>query len=288
MKKKLVFIPFIFLVFIFIVNIFLVPTIGNKTVQASVYAYVYEPELLSFELKINQKFRSIAKVDDAFKGKTFARNVWGVMAYTMTSHGVEDWNCNQLFIGGEGAQDPPGIPDNLTWFFGKRLGNTDIGFTTIKKVDIVMDRNGDNIVPKILNLTFLILPENYQCFSEQYLGINNNYKNIKISLSNELNETTINMDNIELYESTGTMNVDFVNDVNPYSFTKLTNYTLSLSEDKKVIIINKNVFEQNKNYHVVVKDTVEDVNGLKLSNPMWINFTYKDSVTNPGFVNMDI
>jgi len=280
MKKNLVIIPLIVLSLLFF-QVQFVQALQIQNIEVVETEGIDQPIsiLQSFNLKFNDKYRPINKVGDQMNITMSIINVKDVVIDAKVNTQMVVWCCNKT--------------DDILWNFQKTFIEAEAGMSYINKIRYYDNTSaiGDN--EEILsNIKYLILPETYQCFndglSDKFLGINNNYKNIKISLSDPLDETTVNKNNIELYESADKINIDFISNTSTYSFNKLIDFRMTLSDDKKTITINKAVeFEPEKNYHVVIKDSVQDINGVKLSNPMWINFTYKDSQTNPGLVDVD-
>jgi len=280
MKKNLVIVPLIVLSLLFFqVQLVQALQIQNVEIVAEGGNDQPIPILQSFNLKFDGKYRPINKVGDQMNLTMNAKNVKDVVIDAKVNTQMAVWCCNKT--------------DDFLWNFQKIFVEAEVGMSYINKIRYYDNTSAIGEEEKVLsNIKYLILPETYQCFndglSDKFLGINNNYKNIKISLSDPLDETTVNKNNIELYESADKINIDFISNTSAYSFNKLIDFRMILSDDKKTITINRAVeFELGKNYHVVIREAVQDINGENLSNPMWINFAYKDSQDAPGLVDMD-
>jgi len=111
-------------------------------------------------------------------------------------------------------------------------------------------------------------------YSQNQLGINNSTNIVKISFSREADINTINNESVLLFETTGNMILDFsIN--NDYNLTQLTDYSIIISNDKKSMNLKYNLpYDENKQYHIIVKDSIKDLDGNNITNPMWINFQY--------------
>jgi len=159
------------------------------------------------------------------------------------------------------------------WVVQKNFISEDIGVWTINKVTAIDSL--DNIEEKSFsNYKFYVLPSNFSLYNSNPLGINNSTNTVKISFSREADINTINNESILLFETTGNMILDF-SISNDYNLKQLTDYSIVVSNDKKSMNLKYNLpYESNKQYHIIVKDSIKDLDGNSITNPMWINFQY--------------
>ena len=159
------------------------------------------------------------------------------------------------------------------WVVQKNFASEDIGVWTINKVTAIdsLDNMGEK---SFSNYKFYVLPSNFKLYSQNQLGINNSTNIVKISFSREADINTMNNESVLLFETTGNMILDFsIN--NDYNLTQLTDYSIIISNDKKSMNLKYNLpYDENKQYHIIVKDSIKDLDGNNITNPMWINFQY--------------
>jgi len=159
------------------------------------------------------------------------------------------------------------------WVVQKNFASEDIGVWTINKVTAI--DNLENIGEKSFsNYKFYVLPSNFKLYNSNPLGINNSINTIKISFSREADPSTISNESVLLFETTGNMILDFsVN--NDYNIKQLTDYSIVVSNDKKSMNLKYNLpYDENKQYHIIIKDLIKDLDSNSITNPMWINFQY--------------
>jgi len=163
---------------------------------------------------------------------------------------------------------------DMRWVIQKYFIADDIGTWTINRV--IANDDSDNTGEKSFsNFKFYVLPSNFKPYSQQPLSINNSLNTVKVSFSEEMDSNTINTESVLLFETTGMMSLTYNAIVNDYNIKQLTDCTIVVSEDKKSFTLKYNSpYEEDKQYHVIVKDNVKDLVGNSISNPMWVNFQY--------------
>jgi len=160
----------------------------------------------------------------------------------------------------------------LRWGFTKTFTDNDIGTWTLNKI-VASDGVGTTVERTFNDFTFHIFPSNYSYFNKEGLTINNNDDFVKISLSKEMDLATLTLDSVLLYESQ--LKCTFGNNYDPYDLKQITDYNLSISKDKKSFTLEySSPYLTSKMYHIIVKDTIKDLDGNILTTPKWINLKY--------------
>ena len=161
------------------------------------------------------------------------------------------------------------------WKFTRLFNDSDIGTWTLNKI-IATDISGISAERTFTDFTFHVFPSNYSYFSDQELIIERSDDFVKISLSEEVDPTTITTQSVLLYESQ--LNFGFGNNNVPYDLKQLTDYNITVSDDKKSFTVeNNSSYLTSKKYHIIIKDTLKDLGGNILTNPKWINLKYVDN-----------
>ena len=161
------------------------------------------------------------------------------------------------------------------WKITKTFSDSDIGSWTLNKI-VATDFAGITTERTFTDFTFHVFPSNYSYFSDQELIIERSDDFVKISLSEEVDPTTITTQSVLLYESQ--LNFGFGNNNVPYDLKQLTDYNITVSDDKKSFTVeNNSSYLTSKKYHIIIKDTLKDLGGNILTNPKWINLKYIDN-----------
>jgi len=164
------------------------------------------------------------------------------------------------------------------WEITRVFADGDIGTWKLDKI-IAYDTLGNACNKTFNDFKFYILPSKYEQFSNQILTINTDNDLIMVSFSKELDETTVNNQSILLYESNNLMSFPIIEMSDLiYNLKQLTDYNLTVSTDKKSFTVeNNSSYQSSKRYHIIIKDTLKDLEGNVLTNPKWINLKYVSS-----------
>lgn len=173
---------------------------------------------------------------------------------------------------------PNGISEDFTTTFDDTVGiaqlilaptDSEIGNWTISKI-IAEDLAGNKSEFVPAAMSFYILPSWYTLFKDTPLVITNNYNVIKTSFSEEIDPLSLNKDHVLLIESSvESASNDF------FAYKRLDDFEIKIAEDKRSFnLIRTNPYDSSKMYTLVIHDNVKDLQGNKISNPMFINFRY--------------
>jgi len=170
-------------------------------------------------------------------------------------------------------------------------------FSDIWNNEITVDEAGEWVIEKITaedntgniseldaqTLKILVLPDYYQLYNSNSIRLTDNHKIVKISFSKEMNSESFNSNSVQLIEASSQ---------HPQTYRFINDFKTTLSDDKKsLFVLRENPYIKNKEYTLVIHDSVMDLKGIKLSNPMYINLAYIESEVPPPptgvFVNLN-
>ena len=216
--------------------------------------------------------RFLGRGSDSFatSGESLKMQIW--VEYNSLSP-VESVSLE--FATPNGNETIDALNELVRWEFTKTFSDSDIGSWTLNKI-VATDFAGISTERTFTDFTFHIFPSNYSYFSDQELIIERSDDFVKISLSEEVDPTTITTQSVLLYESQ--LNFGFGNNNVPYDLKQLTDYNITVSDDKKSFTVeNNSSYLTSKKYHIIIKDTLKDLEGNILTNPKWINLKYVDN-----------
>lgn len=148
--------------------------------------------------------------------------------------------------------------------------NQDVGLWNIKKIRV--QDNSDNINERITEIEFIILPNNYKLYTDKVTKTTDTHKFIKVNFSKEMDVNSINKNSIAIIERS------FVDNFNYHKYRKLNDdeVEITLGNDQKTVYIRRNLVDKDeyyKYYYLIIYDSVRDLEGNQLANPMFFDIS---------------